>query len=125
MTYNSRAYVISGEVSSMLAGNGPILVSDDFTVEQAGTNRSVEESVAAFERATALVAALPFRASRPNNPSGPALTSAERAARCDSEHGLRHDRKLDRGGRRWGLSIRDRSGVTPLADGLTPAQSCP
>ena len=50
VTYNSRACVQNGDIRRSLAGNGPILVSDNYVVEQAGTDRSIEELVEDFER---------------------------------------------------------------------------
>lgn len=50
VTYNSRAFVQNGDIRRSLASNGPILVSDNHVVEQAGTDRSIEELVEDFER---------------------------------------------------------------------------
>lgn len=47
--WNSQIYAETGESSHALAGNGPILISDDGRIVQAGTARPTEDYVADFE----------------------------------------------------------------------------
>ena len=47
--YNNRRYVETGEIRYALAGNGPILVSDDGTIHVAGTGLPTEHFVAELE----------------------------------------------------------------------------
>ena len=47
--WNSRIYAETGEASHALAGNGPILISADGRIFQAGTARPTEDYVADFE----------------------------------------------------------------------------
>lgn len=48
--YNNRSFILTGDIGFALAGNGPILVSDDGRVGQAGTAMPVEHYVAEFEQ---------------------------------------------------------------------------
>lgn len=46
---DNRRYFETGEISHALAGNGPVLVSDQGTVDVAGTALPIEHYVAEFE----------------------------------------------------------------------------
>jgi hypothetical protein len=47
--YNNRRYIETGEISHALAGNGPVLVSDEGVVDVAGTAFPTAHYVAEFE----------------------------------------------------------------------------
>lgn len=47
--YNDRRYVETGDFHHALAGNGPIMVSDDGEIAVAGTGLPTEHFVAEFE----------------------------------------------------------------------------
>lgn len=47
--YTSREYLETGDISAMVAGNGPIVVEKDGTVTHLGSARPAEYSIPEFE----------------------------------------------------------------------------